>query len=130
MFGRDFVWNARLGNLAFGTDDALCEGWLGQEECTRNFCSRESAERAERKADLRFGVECRVATGKDKAQAIVGKVHVFRSCVAGGGVFRWHGFGGFVEKLLLVIAASAIAAGVINELALRHGVNPRCRVVR
>jgi len=49
------------------------ESGLGHEEGARDFRGRKSANRAQRERHLRFGGKCRMTTGEDQSQAVVGE---------------------------------------------------------
>src|SRR5262249_7987269 len=58
-------------DLAFGADDALCNGYLAGKEGTRDLGSRQASDGAESERDLRLSVQGRVAAGEEQRELIV-----------------------------------------------------------
>jgi hypothetical protein len=75
LLGRHFIRDAGMLYLSFRPHKALRQGRLRQQKRFRNFGRAESAERTKSKSNLRIDVNCRVATGEDQTQAIIGKFH-------------------------------------------------------
>ena len=61
----------RIDDLSFGTDEALRDGRLGNEERPRDLGRGEAGDRAQCQRDLRFARERGVAAGEDQIEAIV-----------------------------------------------------------
>ena len=123
--GGDLVGDAGFVDLAFGADDALGEGGLGEQEGAGDLGGGEAAEGTQGEADAGFFVERGMAAGEDEAEAIVfagGGFHVELGRGAGGG-------GSFVEQLVFAGAAGMGAAGEVDEAAAGGGVDPGAGVV-
>ena len=75
---RNFEGNARVGECAFGADDALRDGRLGHEKRTRDFVGGEAADQAQRERELRFGAQHGMARRENQAEKIVANVVVKR----------------------------------------------------
>ena len=73
---RNFERHALFAQRALGTHDALLNGRLRNEECPRDLAGRQTPKQAEREGDTRFGGECRMTGGEDKAEQIVANIVV------------------------------------------------------
>ncbi len=127
---RDFVGNVGLLDFALGADEALRQRGLRQQKRAGNLGCGESAERAQRKGDLRLGAECGVAAGEDQAQAVVGKVHGVIIVILGILERRGAEALGFVEQRVFLLRARAVAAREVHYAAPRGGQYPGGRVLR
>src|SRR5262249_37352494 len=74
---RNRVGDARILNLSLSAHQALSECRFGNEEGASNLRSSQSAEGSQRERHLRLLIDCRMAAGEDKPQAVVRKMHGF-----------------------------------------------------
>jgi hypothetical protein len=65
-----------------------------------------------------------VATSENEAQPIVGKAHFFGRSIAKRQRTR-NGLGRFVKQPILIAAPRLIAPRVVDQLAMRNGIDPR-----
>ncbi len=66
----------RVANFAFGANDALREGWRGNQERPRDLLGFQAANFSQRQGDARVRRERRVAAGKNQSQPVVLQVVV------------------------------------------------------
>src|SRR5438477_516805 len=66
-----FEGDARLGESAFGTDDALGYGGLGDQESARDFLCGQAAQQTKREGRASFFGEDGMTRDEDEAQKIV-----------------------------------------------------------
>ena len=124
---RDFERDARLGERPLGTNDALGDGGLRDQERAGDLPGGQAAEQAQRQRQARLGGEHRMAGGEDEAQQVVADV------VVDGGVEIRAGARLPALELaadLLVLAPEPLTpAQDVDRPALRGGHEPRPRVV-
>ena len=66
----------RVGERAFGTDDAVCDSRLGHEKRARDLVRCEPADQAQRERKLRLGAQHGMARRENQAEKIVADVVV------------------------------------------------------
>ncbi len=71
MVGRHLVRNARVADLALGSEQPLAEGRLGDEQRVGDFRGRQPAEGAQGQRHLSLERQRRMAAGEDEAESIV-----------------------------------------------------------
>src|ERR1700674_3985782 len=68
---RDAVRDARIADLALGTDQSLSHRRFGDQEGARDLGGGEPSQESERQGNLHADGERRVATGEDQAQPVI-----------------------------------------------------------
>ena len=69
----------RVGERAFGTDDAVCDSRLGHEKHARDLVRGEPADQAQRERKLRLVAQHGMARRENQAEKIVAMSFYFRS---------------------------------------------------
>ena len=86
---RNFKGNARFGERAFGADDALGDGWFGNEKGASDFRGGEAAEKSKSERDACLRGQDWVTGDEYEAEKIVAEVGVI--CGVECGVEICHG---------------------------------------
>lgn len=112
-------------DFPFGAHQALRQRRLRGQERPGNLRRAQSPQGTQRQRHLRLPVQRGMAAGEDEPQAVVGKVHsAFGRLLALAGGLR------LVAERIAFLAAGAVTAHGIDELATRGGHDPGAGVVR
>ena len=117
---------------AFGANDALGDGRLGDQEGARDLVGRQTSEQAKRERHPRLGGEDRMAGDEDQAEQIVANV-IIQSAARFPHLklARAHLSGvQFTAKLFVLALQPRVSAEIIDGAMLGRGHQPGARIVR
>lgn len=125
---RDLKGDPEGGEGALGTDDALRDGRLGDEERARDLLGAQAAEQPQRQRHPRLGGQRRVAGDEHQAEDVVAHLVVERRVDIGFGGVRPGGQ--LVGEPAVPLVEPFFAPQVVDGAALGDGHEPGTRVVR
>src|SRR5206468_4110043 len=120
--------DARLGEGPFGPDDSLGDGWLRDEEGTRDLLGRQTSEQAERERGAGLGRENRMTGYEHETQEVVADVLIARGLEIPRRLLV-PGLELVTEHRVLALEPRA-SAQQVDRAMLRGGHQPGARIVR
>jgi hypothetical protein len=120
--------DAFLGEGPLGPNDALGDGRLRDEKCTRNLLGRQTSEQAEGERDARLSRENRMTRRENEAQQVVADVIVERVAQIRDGHLLLDLE--LAAELLMLALEQLASAQPVDRTVLSGGHEPSARVVR
>src|SRR2546426_7200119 len=109
-----------------GPDDTLGDGWLRDEEGSRDLLGLQTSDQTKRERNLCLGCEHGMARDEDQAQQVIAEIVVeSRIQIWHGPLFRTK----LATKLSVLALEQSISAEVINRPMFRRGHQPGARVI-